>query len=45
MKYREEADYNPFYVFSKGDFLSFKEEAENLAKKIKDYLRKKGFLD
>lgn len=45
MKYREEADYNPFYVFSKDDFLCFKEEAENLAEKIKNYLREEGFLD
>ncbi|MGB9811906.1 MAG: HEPN domain-containing protein [Dictyoglomus turgidum] len=33
MKYREEADYNPFYVFSKEDFLSYKEEAENWLKR------------
>jgi len=33
MKYREEADYNPFYVFSKEDFLSYKEEAKNWLKR------------
>ncbi len=40
MKYREEADYNPFYVFSKEDFLSYKEEAEKLAEEIEKYLTK-----
>ncbi|HBU31555.1 HEPN domain-containing protein, partial [Dictyoglomus sp.] len=44
MKYREEADYNPFYVFSKEDFLSYKEEAEKLAGEIERYLRKIGLL-
>lgn len=45
MKYREEADYNPFYVFSKDDFLAMKKEADNLGNTIKNYLIGKGFLD
>ncbi len=38
MKYREEADYNPSYIFTNEDFVSFKSEAEELADRIKDYL-------
>jgi len=38
MKYREEADYNPSYVFSREDFLVFKKEAAALAERIRDYL-------
>lgn len=44
-KYREEADYNPFYVFSKDDFLSIKKEVQDLGNTIKDCLIEKGFLD
>lgn len=38
MKYKEEADYNPSYIFTEEDFVSFKSEAEELADKIKEYL-------
>jgi hypothetical protein len=31
MKYREEADYNPSYVFTREDFVEFKNEAEALS--------------
>jgi len=44
MKYREEADYNPSYVFTKEDFIEFKKEAEELANKINGYLAEKGYL-
>lgn len=44
MKYREEADYNPSYVFSKDDFTDFKKEAEALSIKIKSYLKKNRYL-
>ena len=44
MKYREEADYNPSYVFSKDDFTDFKKEAETLSIKIKSYLKKNGYI-
>ncbi|MDP2755766.1 MAG: HEPN domain-containing protein [Nitrospirota bacterium] len=44
MKYREEADYNPSYIFTRDDFLEFKKEAEYLSEKIKAYLKEKGYL-
>jgi uncharacterized protein (UPF0332 family) len=44
MKYREEADYNPSYTFTKEDFIEFKKEAEDLSSKIKDYLNKIGYI-
>ncbi len=44
MKYREEADYNPSYIFTKEDFVQFKKEAEMLSDKIKVYLREKKYI-
>ena len=44
MKYKEEADYNPSYIFTAEDFIEFRKEAEDLADKIKDYLRENGYL-
>lgn len=44
MKYREEADYNPSYIFTKEDFIEFKKEAEELVNKINTYLQEKGYL-
>lgn len=44
MKYREEADCNPSYVFTKEDFIEFKKEAEELANKINVYLEDKDYL-
>ena len=44
MKYREEADYNPSYEFTKDDFIDLKKETEELARKIKAYLIKKGYI-
>lgn len=44
MKYREEADYNPIYVFAGEDFVEFRKEAESMADKIKVYLTEKGYL-
>ncbi|MEK6691220.1 MAG: HEPN domain-containing protein [Nitrospirota bacterium] len=44
MKYREEADYNPIYVFTGEDFVEFRKEAESMADKIKVYLTEKGYL-
>jgi uncharacterized protein (UPF0332 family) len=44
MKYREEADYNPSYIFIRGDFLEFRKEAEDLVGKIKGYLMEMGYL-
>jgi hypothetical protein len=44
IKYREEADYNPSYIFTNEDFIEFKKEAEELNEDIKIYLKKKGYL-
>jgi len=38
MKFREEADYNPISMFTKEDFVTFKEEAEIFAASVKSYL-------
>ena len=44
MKFREEADYNPFYVFTQEDFKDLAIEAENLFLKIKGYLKDKNYF-
>jgi uncharacterized protein (UPF0332 family) len=45
MKFREEADYNPISMFTKEDFVAFKEEAEILAASVKNYLVAGQFLN
>ncbi len=44
MKYREEADYNPVYKFTKEDFIEFKKDVEEVTDRIKAYLEEKGYL-
>ncbi len=44
MKYREEADYNPSYTFTKEDYTELRREAEALAVKAETFLRGKGYL-
>jgi uncharacterized protein (UPF0332 family) len=44
MKYREEADYNPSYVFTKDDFTDFQKEVEALSIKIKSYLKNNRYI-
>jgi uncharacterized protein (UPF0332 family) len=44
MKYREEADYNPSYVFTPGDFTEFKREAQLLMHKITARLKEEGYI-
>jgi len=44
MKFREEADYNPSYLFTKEDFRYVAEETDNLFHKIKTYLKEKNYL-
>ena len=44
LKFREEADYNPSYIFTKEDFRDVAEEADNLFLKIKAYLKEKNYL-
>jgi hypothetical protein len=45
MKFREEADYNPSYMFTKEDFIELEKEADNLFGKIKNYLKEKGYFN
>ena len=44
MKYREEADYNPAYVFTKDDFIALRQETEQLKEKILAHLKGKSYL-
>ena len=44
MKYRQEADYNPSYVFTPEDFIEFRKEAEMLIQKITSRLEQEGYL-
>jgi hypothetical protein len=44
MKYREEADYNPSYPFTREDFLEFSNEAEIVIQKIATFLQGKDYL-
>ena len=44
MKYREEADYNPAYVFTKEDFVELHKEVGALSDEIMAYLKEKGYL-
>ena len=44
MKFREEADYNPSYIFTKEDFKDLAIEADNLFLKIRLYLKDKDYF-
>lgn len=44
MKYREEADYNPAYIFVGEDFTEFQKEVKALSSKIKSYLQTQGYI-
>ena len=44
MKYRQEADYNPSYLFTPEDFIEFRKEAERLMQKITSRLEQEGYL-
>jgi uncharacterized protein (UPF0332 family) len=44
MKYREEADYNPSYVFTSDDYETFKSEAVRLENVINKFLKKEKLL-
>ncbi len=43
MKYREEVDYNPSYDFSAAEAGQLKNDVEELAARVRDYLHKSGF--
>jgi uncharacterized protein (UPF0332 family) len=45
MKFREEADYNPSYIFTKEDFKDLAIEADNLFLKITVYLKDKDYFN
>ncbi len=44
MKYREEADYNPSYIFTKEDYTELRQEAESLTARTEAFLREKRYL-
>lgn len=44
MKYRQEADYNPSYIFTAEDFNEFSSEAEIVMQKIISRLKEEGYL-
>lgn len=44
MKYREEADYNPSYVFTSEDYLEFEKEAKHVSGAMEQFLKDKGYL-
>jgi uncharacterized protein (UPF0332 family) len=44
MKYRQEADYNPSYIFTREDFIEFRKEAERVMQKITSRLQENGYL-
>jgi uncharacterized protein (UPF0332 family) len=44
MKFREEADYNPSYIFTMQDFKDLAIEADNLFLKIRAYLKDKNYF-
>jgi hypothetical protein len=43
MKYREEADYNPSYLFTVNDARRLREETDALASRIAELIRKSGY--
>ena len=45
MKFREEAHYNPYYVFTKEDFNDLAREADDLFLKITAYLKDKDYFN
>jgi len=44
MKFREEADYNPSYIFTEEDFKDLAREADDLFLKIRAYLKDKDYF-
>ena len=43
MKYREEADYNPAYIFTSDDYREFQKDVTGLVRKILDHLNARGY--
>jgi uncharacterized protein (UPF0332 family) len=44
MKYRQEADYNPSYMFTPEDFIEFRKDAEIVMQRITSRLKQEGYL-
>jgi uncharacterized protein (UPF0332 family) len=44
MKYRQEADYNPSYMFRPEDFIEFKKQVEMVMQRITSRLKQEGYL-
>jgi uncharacterized protein (UPF0332 family) len=44
MKYREEADYNPSYVFAQDEYLHLRTEVDALMGLIRGFLQAQGFI-
>ncbi len=44
MKYRQEADYNPSYMFGSEDYMEFKQEVVIVLQKISTWLEQEGYL-
>jgi hypothetical protein len=44
MKYRQEADYNPSYIFTGEDYMEFKQEVAALIQKATIWLEQEGYL-
>jgi uncharacterized protein (UPF0332 family) len=43
MKYREEADYNPHYYFTREDYAEYKKEVDEFSEMVSTYLKNAGF--
>jgi hypothetical protein len=44
MKYRQEADYNPSYMFTPEDFIEFRKDAEGVILKMTSRLKQEAYL-
>ncbi|MBI4811249.1 MAG: HEPN domain-containing protein [Ignavibacteriales bacterium] len=45
MKYREEADYNPSYIFTRKDCDEWRYDVDKLSNMIKSYLKDKKYIE
>ncbi|MDA2935415.1 HEPN domain-containing protein [Acidobacteria bacterium AH-259-D05] len=44
MKFRQEADYNPSYIFTPADYQDLKKEGEGLCDHIRQYLQERRYI-
>ncbi len=45
MKFREEADYNPSYMFTGDDYTEFRSEVSSVSEDVREYLNEAGFIN